>query len=153
MKINAAGLELIKNFEGLSLSPYKDAAGLWTIGYGHLIRDHEFFRPLITQPEADELLIRDLAAAESAVSALCKVPLTSNQFSALVSFVFNLGATRLQSSTLLRLVNQGQHDLAACQFLRWTKAGGRELPGLLRRRRAEAKLYLTPDFSASINHP
>ena len=101
----------------------------------------------ITEAAAEELLRKDLAEFEAAVSEAVQVSLNDNQFSALVSFSFNLGADSLFESTLLKLVNQGDFQGAADQFLRWNKAGGQELPGLTRRRQAERALFLGEDWT------
>lgn len=140
--VSAAGLALIKRFEGLRLTAYRDAAGNLTIGYGHLIQPGERFAHGIDGAEAAALLAADLRAAEAAVARLAAVPLSQGQRDALVSFVFNLGAARLAGSTLLKKLNAGD-GLGACQeFVRWIHAGGRPLKGLLRRRLAEAALFL-----------
>ncbi|WP_310634008.1 lysozyme [Paraburkholderia sp.] len=143
MKINSAGISLIKQYEGLFLITYADVVGVLTIGYGHTGAD---VKPglIITQTQADQLLDDDLARFEKGVSRLARVPLNPNQFSALVSFSFNLGLGNLGNSTLLRDLNRGDYAAAANQFPRWDRAGGRELPGLLKRRRAEQALFLTP---------
>lgn len=137
-----AGVALIKSFEGLRLEKYRDAVGKWTIGYGHLILPNENFPRPITEAEADALLRKDLQTSERGVHRLVTVDLDQDQFDALVSFTFNLGAGNLQSSTLLKLLNQGEYTQAADQFLRWNKAGGRVLSGLTRRREAERALFL-----------
>jgi len=138
--INEAGLELIKSFEGLRLEAYRCPAGVPTIGYGTTTGVKMGTR--ITKAEAEALLRRDLEKFEAAVRSLVKVPLTDNQFSALVSFTYNLGAGALQHSTLLKLVNQGNFAAAAREFLKWNRAGGRVLPGLTRRRQAEEALFI-----------
>lgn len=138
--INEAGLNLIMTFEGFSPRPYLCPAGVWTIGYGHT-RGVTKESPHIDELEAMELLRGDVASAEASVSRLVKVPLTDGQFAALVSFVFNLGAGRLQASTLLRRVNAGDHAAAAEEFKKWTLAGGKRSKGLIRRRAAEIALY------------
>lgn len=139
MRVNQEGLDLIKRFESLRLKSYLCPAGVWTIGYGHT----RGVTPgiVITEAEAERLLREDIEPCERAVSSACKVPLTSAQFSALVSLVFNIGAGAFSKSTLLKLLNQGQYSEAEKQFKRWNKAGGRELPGLTRRRAAEAELF------------
>ncbi|MBF2003654.1 MAG: lysozyme [Synechococcales cyanobacterium C42_A2020_086] len=144
-QINAKGLQLLKSFEGLELRAYQDAVGVWTIGYGTT----SGVRPgmVITEAQAEELLKRDLARFERAVSDLVEVPLTDDQFSALVSFAYNVGEGALASSTLLRLLNQRNYQGAADQLLRWDKAGGRPLAGLTRRRRAERALFLGQDYT------
>jgi len=143
MKISPAGLELIKAHEGLRLKAYKCPAGVWTIGYGST---GPHVRPglVITDKEAVDLLIRDVARFEAAVNRLVKVPLNQNQFDALVSFVFNVGVGAFEKSTLLRLLNGGRYEAVPAQLMRWTKAKGRELPGLVKRRRDEGTLWATP---------
>ncbi|MBW7852230.1 MAG: lysozyme [Rhodospirillales bacterium] len=138
-----AAVALVKRFEGLRLEPYRDAAGFWTVGWGHLIgRDRRAPRPPpIDEDQAGALLVADLARTAAAVLRLARVPLTDGQFGALVSFAFNVGAGNLQASTLLRLVNREEHDDVPPQFRRWTHAGGVKLPGLVRRRAAEAAMY------------
>ncbi|ANR79919.1 muraminidase [Kosakonia sacchari] len=140
----AGGLALIKSFEGLRLEKYKDAVGKWTIGYGHLILPDEKFPHAITEAEAEALLRTDLLMTERGVHKAVTVDLNQNQFDALVAFTFNLGAGNLQSSTLLKLLNQGEYAQAADQFLRWNKAGGKVLAGLTRRREAERALFVKP---------
>ncbi len=141
MKLSFTGLRLIQHFEGFEPQLYRDAAGYWTIGYGHLVRERESFRNGITQAQATQLLQQDVRVAERAVSRLIKVPLTQSQFDALVSFTFNLGSGALQRSTLRRKVNGYYHQEVPSEFLRWVWAGGRKLKELLRRRQAEAALY------------
>lgn len=140
MKINEAGLNIIKFFEGFSPIAYLCPAGYSTIGYGHLIKQNEVFES-ITLAEAEELLIKDLRKAESSVKKLIYQPLNENQFSALVSFTFNLGSGALQASTLRQMINRGEFEDLDKQFIRWVIAGGRKLKGLIRRREAEAELF------------
>lgn len=138
--INEEGLKLIKEFEGLRLEAYLDVVGIPTIGYGstHGVK----LGDKITEEEAESLLKEDLKIYEDVVERLVKVPLTDNQFSALVSFTYNLGQGNLASSTLLKLLNKGEYTQAADQFLRWNKAGGKVYKGLTRRREAERELFL-----------
>ncbi|ATP27520.1 muraminidase [Chromobacterium violaceum] len=143
MKTNAAGISLIKQFEGVRLAAYQDMVGVWTIGYGHTGPDVKAGLA-ITQQQADQLLAADLEKFETGVRKAVIVPLNANQFSALVSFSYNLGLGNLRSSTLLRLLNKGDYDGAAAQFPRWNRAGGQAVPGLTRRRKAEQALFLTP---------
>ena len=132
---NQAGLQLIESFEGLRLNSYQDSVGVWTIGYGHTqgVKQGQ----TITQQQAQAFLQQDLGVAEAAVNRL-GLTLTDNQFAALVSFTFNLGAGNLN-----KLMKNG---LAAVpdRILLFDHAGGRALPGLTRRRQAERALYLTP---------
>lgn len=141
--ITQDGLDLIKRFEGFEPEVYLDAAGLPTIGYGHLIRkgEHKMFENGIGELAAQALLAKDVWAAENGVLRLIDVPLTDNQFNALVSFTFNLGSGALQRSTLRRKVNREEHEDVPAEFMRWVWAGGRKLKGLVRRREAEAGLY------------
>ena len=140
MKTNEKGLSLIKEFEGLKLRSYLCPANVWTIGVGHT----KTAKPnmVITEARAKELLRSDLAEFEAGVSKLVKVPLTSDQFSALVSLAFNVGLGNVASSTLLKKLNEGDYQGAADQFPRWNKAAGKVLAGLTRRREAERVLWL-----------
>jgi lysozyme len=138
------GLALIKEFEGLKLSAYLCPANVWTIGYGHTAAaGPPSVRPgkTITQGEADDILRRDLVRYERGVERLVKVPLNQSQFDALVSFCFNVGEGALGKSTLLKKLNRGEYASVPGELMKWTKGGGKELPGLVRRRRAEAKLW------------
>ncbi|MEG4801452.1 lysozyme [Microcoleus sp. ARI1-B5] len=145
MTINQDGVNLIKSFERMELEAYLDAVGIWTIGYGHTQGVYEGMT--ITEAQAQELLRKDLAEFESAVSEAVEVDINENQFSALVSFSFNLGAGSLFESTLLKLLNQGDFQGAADEFPIWNKAGGQELEGLTRRRKAERALFLGEDWA------
>lgn len=143
-QITQEGLRLIKRFEGFEPEIYLDAAGLPTIGYGHLIRkgEHKMFENGISEAAGEALLIKDVLVAERAVLRLIDVPLTDGQFDALVSFTFNLGGGALQRSTLRRKVNREEHNEVPREFLRWVWAGGRKLQGLVRRRDAERRVYI-----------
>jgi GH24 family phage-related lysozyme (muramidase) len=144
-QINADGLRLLKSFEGLRLDAYQDSVGVWTIGYGTTTGVRPGMR--ITAAQAEALLKRDLQIFERTVSENVNVPLTDDQFSALVSFTYNVGGSAFANSTLLRLLNQKDYQGAADQFLRWDKAGGSALPGLTRRRQAERALFLGQDYT------
>jgi len=141
--VSQQGLALIKRFEGFSPTIYLDAAGLPTIGYGHLLRsgEAEMFARGISEEAGIALLIKDVQKAEQAVLRLVRVPLSEDQFDALVSFTFNLGSGALQRSTLRRKVNREEHADVPPEFMRWVWAGGKKLRGLIRRREAEAALY------------
>lgn len=148
LKTGPRGVALIKRWEGChrvqndgTVAAYLCPANVWTIGYGTT----EGVRPglVITQAQAERLLQRDLTKFEDAVNELVRVPLTQNQFDALVSFTYNVGATAFANSTLLRKLNAGDKTGAAGQFQRWNKAGGRVLTGLVRRRADEANLFLS----------
>ncbi len=139
------GLALIKRFEGFASEIYICPADWPTIGYGHVVRDGEQvrFADGIDETEAEALLRRDVKTAERAVLRLIRVPLEDGQFDALSSFAFNLGAGALQRSTLRRKVNREEHAAVPVEFRRWVWAGGRRLKGLVRRREAEAALYMS----------
>lgn len=152
MQISLAGLAAIKREEALSLVRYDDATGkalakgqavkgYATIGYGHKLGALENYWT-ITQAEADRLLVSDLSDAEAAVNRLVKVPLTQNQYDALVSFVFNVGGGAFSRSTLLRLLNAKDYAGAAKQFPAWRKSAGVVLQGLVKRRANEMALFL-----------
>jgi len=145
MQLSNTGLELIRTFEGCSLTAYQDAVGVWTIGYG-------WTRPVagvpvhagmvITHEAADDLLITGVKQYEMTVNSSVTVSLAQHQFDALVSFTWNLGAASLESSSLLKKLNAGDTQGAADEFLVWCHAGGKTLPGLVRRRAYERDLFL-----------
>ena len=147
MRISNRGIALLKSFEGLELEAYQDIAGIWTIGYGHTGSD---VRPgmRISEREAEALLRRDLRSRENAVSQLVRIPLNQNEFDALVSFVYNIGATAFERSTSRRRLNRGDRMGAADALTWWNKATVdgvlRAITGLTRRRAAERALFLTP---------
>lgn len=154
MKTSVAGLALIKQFEGLRLTAYLCPANVWTIGYGHTsaggapaVRQGM----KITKARADEILRADLAKYEQGVTDAVSVQLTQSQFDALVSFAFNCGLGALRKSTLLKRVNAKQFDRVPAELMKWTRAGGRELPGLVRRRRAEAALWRNISDEAGVD--
>jgi lysozyme len=141
-KYSDLGLALTKQFEGLDLSSYQDQVGVWTIGYGHT-GPTVHGGLLITQDQADQLLLSDIAASVACVNRAVTATINQNQFDALVDFVFNLGCAALLFSTLLRDLNAGQLAAVAPQFLLWDHAGGVVIPGLLHRRQAESDLFQT----------
>lgn len=146
MQTSEKGIALIKQFEGCKLTAYQDSVGVWTIGYGWTQPvDGKPIRAGMTikQEAAERLLKTGLVSYESDVSRLVKVGLNQDQFDALVSFTYNLGARSLSTSTLLRKLNAGDYAGAADEFLRWNKAGGKVLNGLTRRREAERALFLS----------
>lgn len=133
------GLSLIKQFEGCKLKAYKCPAGVWTIAYGRTTKVKS--GDTCTQAQADAWLIEEYDHFEKGVLAMLKVETNANMLGALTSFAYNLGLGALKGSTLLRKHNAGDHDGAAKEFLKWNKAGGRVLNGLVRRREAESALY------------
>lgn len=145
MKINQKGLNLIKECEGCRLTAYKDAVGVWTIGYGHTTNVRQGDK--ITQAEADALLVKDIARFESTVNIAndkYNYDFNENEFSALVSFAFNIG-------NIIQLTQNGKRSKAeiAEKMLLYVKAGGKTLPGLVSRRKRERELFLTPWDDAS----
>lgn len=140
MRINEAGLNLIKHFEGLRLKAYQDQRGIWTIGYGHTGADVEPDME-INEAMAETLLQKDLHHAENGLTAAVRGPVSSNQFSALVSFAFNVGLHACISSHLMGYVNSGDFEAAANQFPLWDKCAGQVDAGLLKRREAEEALF------------
>ncbi|WP_293925467.1 lysozyme [Sphingobacterium sp. UBA6320] len=149
MKTGQRGLDLIKSFEGWFSKPYLDPIGIPTIGYGftYYLPSRKKVTMLdnqITMPQG-ELMLKDiLTNYENDVKRLVKKPLNQNQFDALVSFTYNLGATNVGKSTLLKKVNVNPNDpTIKDEFMKWDKAGGKVFSGLVRRRKAEADLYFT----------
>jgi lysozyme len=150
MQLSAAGLDLIKRFEGFRSHTYLDVAGIATIGYGHRLLPGESFPNGITEASAEQMLASDAHGAEQAVTRLVKVALTQSQFDALVDFCFNLGAGKMAASTLLKDLNEGGFDAAGQQLLRWDHVGPQEIAGLKARREAEFQLWgseSTPSIS------
>jgi lysozyme len=154
-KTNKAGIDLIKSFEGLFLKAYLDPINIPTIGYGTIkypdgkavtMKD-----PAISEAQATQYLEHEVNEKVSNVERMVKVALNDNEFAALVSFSYNVGWQALEKSTLMKLLNAGADRTAvADQFLRWNKAGGKELAGLTRRRQAERSLFLQPDVQAGM---
>lgn len=143
MRVSTVGLDLIKQFEGLELRSYVCPAGVLTIGYGHTGSDVSPGQT-ITKEKAESLLRGDAESAQQCVSSFVSVELNQNEYDALVSFTYNVGPTAFVNSTLRRLLNQGaDRKVVAEEFGRWVKAGSDEpVPGLVRRREEERKLFL-----------
>lgn len=147
-KTGTAGIELIKSFEGFRGEPYKCPAGIPTIGYGSTFYPNgkkvTMADAHITEAQGTELLKSMLTSFEKYVDSYCIDIINQNQFDALVSFAYNLGPANLKVSTLLKKVNANPEDeTIRDEFMKWTKAGGKTLKGLVRRREAEANLYFT----------
>lgn len=141
MQTSNNGINLIKRFEGLRLEAYRDSVGIPTIGYGHT---HGVkMGDVITGAQADAFLREDLRVAELTINTNVKVKLTQGQFDALASFVFNLGSGNFVKSTLLKKLNTGDFSGAADEFGKWVNAGGKKIPGLVKRRAAEREVFLT----------
>jgi lysozyme len=146
--VSDAGVRFIARFEGFRPRLYDDPAGNCTIGFGHLVHlgptdgsEPADLRAGITRGRALELLHADAEGAAGAVRSHVTVPLGQCQFDALVSFAYNVGVGAFAGSTLVRLLNGGAYDAVPGQLARWTKAGGRTVPGLARRRAAEGALW------------
>ena len=160
MTISDEGLELIASFEGFRAELYNDPAGHATIGYGHLVHlgpidgsePAQFKRPL-TKAQALDLLRSDAERFVTTVRKAVDVPLTQSRFDALVSFVFNVGGGNFKESTLLRKLNAGDYEGARNEFGKWNKAGGKVLPGLVRRRAAEAAMFAVGSASPDPARP
>lgn len=154
MKTSPKGLALIQKFEGFRAKAYRDPVGIWTIGYGFIKGVKE--GDTITKEQATARLAAELGEYESAVLRATGGDVNQNQFDALVCFAFNVGAAGMARSTVIKAHNRGDHEAAARAFALWNKAGGKVWPGLVRRRAAEAALYLEPmpdDVSAPEEGP
>lgn len=146
---------LIRRHEGLRLKPYLCPAGLWTVGYGHVIRDAsglpvdrakalQQYGDGITQAQAEAMLAADVAGFTRELDALVRVPLTDPQRAALISFVFNIGLGAFRDSTLRRRLNRGEYLAVPVEMQRWVHAGKTVLAGLVARRGDEAALWRQP---------
>ncbi len=158
MKVSPAAIRMIKHHEGVRTRPYRCPALLWTVGVGHVIDPshaavkYEERRTLpipegwdrsLSMGEVDAILAQDLGRFERGVARLCPSAVDyQGQFDALVSFSFNVGLGNLQRSSLRMKHNRGDFEEAADEFMKWTKAGGRVLPGLVKRRQDERALYV-----------
>lgn len=147
LKISEKGIALIKDAEGFSAKPYQDVAGYWTIGYGHKILETDDIYPygeknLITNEEAENILLRDISWAERCVNANVSAPLTQNQYDALISFVYNVGCGNFEQSMMLKLINDGDFETASEEFKRWVYSKGRYIAGLENRRTKERQTFI-----------
>ena len=157
MKVSEKCIYMIKHHEGVRTRPYRCPALLWTVGVGHVIDprhigvklDERKNLPIpdgwdrqLSMDEVDAILAADLESFERGVLRLCPANLTQYRFDSLVSFSFNVGLGNLQRSTIRMKHNRGEFEEAAEAFMAWTKAGGKELPGLVKRRKDERALYL-----------
>ncbi len=145
MKASILAVNLLKELEGWRDKPYKDSAGLCTIGYGHLIEAGEFCPDQITLEQGEKYLRDDIAEAERIVRSTVKVPLTQSQFDSLISFTFNIGAGAWAISDTLKILNDGEHHRMPARFLMWvkvTKNGVKVVEeGLINRRLREVDLW------------
>jgi lysozyme len=160
MKVSKECIEMIKHHEGVRTKPYRCPALLWTVGVGHVIDPNHIRVPfeerkslaipsgwdrVLPMAEVNDILAKDLVTFERGVLRLCPTGLTQSRFDALVSFSFNVGLGNLQRSTIRQRHNRGDFEGTAEAFMDWTKAGGKVLPGLVKRRKDEAALYLEAD--------
>ena len=147
-------IDTLKTYEGLSLSRYRCLLGRLTIGWGHT---SEYVSELgegvaalprvITELEAEAFLLRDIANLERALAAIIEVPVSQAQFNALLIFAFNIGMGAFVDSNLLKYLNQGFHEKAGCEFLKWNQdANGKPCVDLLKRREAERRIYYSQTF-------
>jgi len=148
MQISQKGLDLIKRFEGFRAKPYLCPAGVPTIGYGSTYYENGVKVKLtdrsISEEWAEELLRRNMVHYERGVDAMTKDHVNQNQFDALVSFAYNVGLVNYKNSTLLKRINANPNDPdIEKQFMRWVRAGGKVIKGLITRRQAEATLYFS----------
>jgi len=156
VKVSKEAIEGIKKDEGVRTKPYRCPALLWTVGVGHVIDPNHIrvklderkniplppeWDRVLSMAEVDAILATDLVTFERGVLRLCPGGLTQGRFDALVSFSFNVGLGNLQRSTIRMKHNRGDFEGAAKAFMAWTKAGGKELPGLVKRRKHERALY------------
>jgi lysozyme len=141
-RVSQRGLDLIKKYEGFSAHAYKPVPGekFWTVGYGHYGPDvHPTTH--VTLSHATRLLRADVRDAERAVDRLVKVPINQNRFDALVSLCYNIGSGAFAGSTVLRELNRRHYVRAALGFGMWVRGANGRLPGLVKRRAAEARLF------------
>ena len=133
------GLDFIKRMEGCQLIAYQDGGGTWTIGYGHTrgVKEGDEISPYV----ANSLFQTDILGFEIQLNRLIRVDLEPNQYNALLSFIYNLGATNLRDSTLLQYVNEGKFELVPDEFRKWNKINGEVSLGLTRRRELEATMF------------
>jgi lysozyme len=156
MRMTEEGLALIRRFEGLRTDAYRDAVGVWTIGFGHtsMAGPPEVTPGLsISREEASAILARDVEKFAAGVCEAVTVPLNDAQFSALVSFAYNVGLGALRGSSVLKAVNAGDFAEVPRRLALWVKAGGRTLPGLVKRRAAEGKLFASDVSTPEVSLP
>ena len=144
MKISEDGLELIKKFEGCETTAYQDSVGVWTIGFGHTKGVEE--GQTCSIEDAESMLANEMDEYEGYINNMVKVDLQQHEFDALVAWVYNLGPTNLGESTMLKVLNGGQFDRVPEEMNRWTRAGGKILEGLVRRRQAESLMFADLDW-------
>lgn len=145
MTTSRVGINLITSFEDLVLTAYDDGVGVWTIGFGTTVYTNGVKvkkGDVCTLEQAKAFFTYDLKRFEAAVNSAVKVPLSQNQFDALVSLAYNIGEAAFKGSTLLKKLNAKDYQGAADQFPRWNRGGGQVMKGLVRRRAAERELFL-----------
>lgn len=139
--MNKYAVDIAKKFEGFRVTPYYDASGFLTIGFGTRIKSKDEYPNGVTEEEAENLLVEHMERSEAVLDREITVPTSDKQFGALLSLCYNIGEGNFLKSTLLRKLNQSDYAGAADQFSVWCRSGGRELPGLIRRRAAEKALF------------
>jgi lysozyme len=148
MQVTEEGLALIREWEGFRGRAYRDAVGVWTIGFGHtsMAGAPEVSPGMeISKEQAEKILARNVEAFARGVAGAVTVTLSGNEFSALVSFAYNVGLGNFRGSSVLKALNAGDRAAVPRRLQLWVKAGGRTLPGLVKRRAAEAALFLKTD--------
>lgn len=153
MQMTEEGLALIRQFEGFRGEAYRCPSGEWTIGYGHTsAAGPPEVKPgmKMSEAEAQAVLARDAEVFARAVRRALTREVSPEQFSALVSFAFNVGEGAFRRSSVLKAVNEGRFDDVPERLMLWVKADGRRLEGLARRRRAEARLFATPPAAPAV---
>lgn len=155
--INKAGIDLIKKWEGFKADAYRDAVGIWTIGYGTTAMAGVGIDPKpgmrITEAQAEEYLRRGVDKFAREIRPAITAPINENEFAAFVSLAYNIGPRAFRKSSALRHFNQGNKAKAADAILLWNKAGGKVLRGLVNRRNEERALFLTPSAQRPENAP
>jgi len=151
-QISPHGLDKLKQWEGLKTKAYKDAGGVWTIGYGHTAAagtpaPHQGM--VITASEAESILLKDLTQYEAAIENNVNVKLNDNQFAALVSFVYNIPLASFKKSKLLKKLNAGNYDAVPTELMKWVNVDHKKNQGLVNRRRAEGYLWMEGAFVTS----
>lgn len=140
MRLSSTGLDLLKRRTGLTLDARQDGAGLWFIGYAHYGDVHEGMT--ITQDEAEAKLEHEIGRYETQLAGMLQVPVSQGQWDALLLLVFDYGLMRIRSSILIRLVNSGDVERAADEFLKWIQIRGRPDMQMARRRAVEREMFL-----------
>ena len=147
MRTSPDGIEFIKSWEGYRRYPYKDVGGAYTVGYGHLVLSGENYAAGLTKSEAHSLMMEDLQVVEGDIAEHINVELSPNQYDAVSSFFYNIGATKIAAGkNTLPSLNRGDYKAFADHLLSWKNSGGKVVQGLLNRRKAERELFLSGTY-------